>query len=141
MGKTFTKDRSETLYNKFMEWRERLLQLTKSIIIVEGKRDVDVLHKLGTFTEENIILSYSQKSFIKVEELIRQDTYKNYTLIPLVDYDRQGEEYLSELQSMKAKMDLELRRELRNLTRGKLIEFEDLLYVLKGSRVLGKIFL
>lgn len=132
MSQRLSKQKSETLYNKFMDWRDKLLDLKQTIIVVEGKRDIEVLHKLGVVEKDLVIIGYSQKSSIDVDIFITNETYKNYKIIPLVDFDRQGEEYLSELQSMSSKIDLELRRDLRNLTRGKLIEFEDLFYLLEG---------
>ena len=131
MSKHLPKDKSESLYNKFMDWRDKLLDLTKTIIIVEGKRDIEVLHNLGLRGEDPLILGYSQKSSVEVEELLSSEQYNNYTIIPLVDFDRQGEEYLSELKFITHNLDLELRRDLRNLTRGKLQEFEDLFYLLE----------
>lgn len=132
MSKKFTKDKSETLYNKFMDWREKLLQLHNVIIIVEGKRDLEVLILLGIKTIDNVIITYSQKSMVEVEELLQEDPYNKMMIIPFVDFDRQGEEYMQELESLSNKLDIELRMELRNLTRGKLEEFEDLLYLMKN---------
>lgn len=135
MSKKFSKDKSETLYNKFLDWRDHLLQLTNAIIIVEGKRDIEVLKSLGVTEPSNHIIGYSQQSSIAVEDLLTQEKYKNFIVVPLVDFDRQGEEYLSELKSMnvKSKIEVELRMELRNLTRGKLIEFEDLFHILEDK--------
>ena len=133
MSKKFSKDKSESLYNKFLDWRNHLLQLPNSIIIVEGKRDIEVLKNLGLNDSTNLIIGYSQQSFIDVEDLLAQEKFKNYTIVPLVDFDRQGEEYLRELKSLNVKMDIELRMELRNMTRGKLVEFEDLFHILQDK--------
>lgn len=132
MSQRLSKQKSETLYNKFMNWRDKLLDLKQAIIIVEGKRDIEALHKLGVTGKDLVIIGYSQKSSVDVDDFITNEKYKNYTIIPLVDFDRQGEEYLTELQSMSNKIDLDLRRELRNVTRGKLVEFEDLFYLLEN---------
>lgn len=131
MSKKLSKDKSETLYNKFLNWRDHLLQLTNSIIIVEGKRDIEVLKALGINESTNSIIGYSQQSSIDVEELLTQGKYNNQSIVPLVDFDRQGEEYLHELKLMNVKIDVELRMELRNMTRGKLVEFEDLFHILE----------
>lgn len=133
MGKNFTKDKSEALYNKFRDWRDKLLDLQNSIIIIEGKRDLAVLKQLGVQEISNTVIMYSQKSFIEVEEFLHEEENKDKQVIPLVDFDRQGEEYLKEIESMTNKVDLELRFDLRNMTRGKLQEFEDLLYLLKSK--------
>ena len=133
MPQQFSKQKSETLYNKFMDWRDKLLQLRDSIIIVEGKRDIEVLKALGLHESTSLILGYSQQSSIDVEEFLTQDEYKNFIVIPLVDFDRQGEEYLHEIKSMNIKIEVELRMELRNITRGKLIEFEDLFHILQNK--------
>lgn len=131
MSKHLSKDKSESLFNKFVEWRNKLLDLQQTIIVVEGKRDIEVLKKLGVTEQTNKIIGYSQISFVEFEELIQEGKYKDRIIIPLVDFDRQGEEYLVEIQSLSNNVDLELRREVRNLTRGKLQEFEDLLYILE----------
>ena len=137
MSRKFSKDKSESLYNKFVEWRTKILQLTNSIVIVEGKRDIEVLKNLGINEQTNVIIGYSQRSSITVADLLAQDQYKNYIIVPLVDFDRQGEEYLQEIKLMNdktnGKLDLELRMELRNLTRGKIVEFEDLFHILKNK--------
>lgn len=132
MSKRISKDKSETLYNKFMDWREKILQLHNVIIVIEGKRDLEVLEKLGVQLIDNLIITYSQKSMVEIEELLTEEPYKNMNIIPLLDFDRQGEEYMKELEIISNKIDMELRMELRNLTRGKLQEFEDLLYLLKS---------
>ena len=133
MSHHLSKQKSESLYNKFIDWRNKLLDLTKAVIIVEGKRDIEVLTKLGVTEGDNSIIGYSQKSSIEVEELLSQDSYKECVIVPLVDFDRQGEEYLAEIRGFPYKIDLELRLELRNFTRGKLIEFEDLFYLLENK--------
>ncbi len=132
MSQHLSKQKSETLFNKFMDWRDKLLGIKQAVIIVEGKRDIEVLYKLGVTNNTNIIIGYSQKSAVEVDDFLANPMYKDYVIVPLVDFDRQGEEYLTELQSMSAKIDLELRRELRNLTRGKLVEFEDLFYLMEN---------
>ena len=100
MKRKFSKDKSESLYNKFIDWRDKLLQLANAIIIVEGKRDLEVLKKLGINEQINLIISYSQQSSIDVVELLSEEPYRNYSIIPLVDFDKQGEEYLQEIKSM-----------------------------------------
>ncbi len=69
MSKKYSKDKSESLYNKFLDWRDHLLQLTNSIIIVEGKRDIEVLKGLGVTESSNLIIGYSQQSSGDVEDL------------------------------------------------------------------------
>ena len=91
-----------------------------------------MLEKLGVQTIDNAIITYSQKSMIEVEELLREEPYKNMKIIPLVDFDRQGEEYLKEIESLTNNLDLMIRVELRDVTRGKLQEIEDLLYLMKS---------
>jgi len=133
MSRKYSKDKSESLYNKFLDWRDNLLQLTNSIIIVEGKRDIEVLKSLGVNESSNLIIGYSQQSSVDVEDLLMQEKYKNLYVVPLVDFDRQGEEYLSELKSLNVRLAMELRMELRNMTRGKLVEFEDLFHILQDK--------
>jgi 5S rRNA maturation endonuclease (ribonuclease M5) len=70
-----------------------------------------------------------------VEEYISQGNFKEFVVIPLVDFDKQGQEYLQEIheisENLRIKVDSEIRRDLYNLTHGKLPEFEDLFYFLK----------
>jgi len=133
MAKKLSKATSETLFNKFMEWRDKLLDLEHSIVIVEGKRDIEVLKSLGLNETTNHIIGYSQQSSIDVEDFLKDNEKVFYSIVPFFDFDRQGEEYLSELKSLNVKLDMELRMELRNMTRGKLVEFEDLFHILQDK--------
>ena len=133
MNKNHTsRQKSDRIYSGFLKWREKLLNLQDAVIVVEGKRDAEVLFEIGIKQNSSVdIIQYSQISQIEFNEII-QVRFKDRKIIPFVDFDRKGEEYLSELKKFKH-CELELRHNLYSLTNGRLREFENLLFYLKKS--------
>ena len=122
--------KSDRIYSGFLKWREKLLDIENAVIIVEGKRDEEVLNKIGVNNKSTVkIIQYSQTSIIQFNENFNNNQFK---IIPLVDFDFKGNEYLNELKQYK-QCDLELRNNLYSLTNGHLIEFEDLLKYLNKN--------
>lgn len=129
-SKNTSRRKSDRIYSGFLQWREDLINLDMSIIVVEGKRDVEVLHSLGLNESSNVkIIKYSQIPLATFEDEINK-TNRNTKIIPLVDFDAKGEEYLQEIKQFKH-CDLELRNNLYSLTNGRLQQFEHLLIYLK----------
>lgn len=127
-----SKKKSDRIYSSFLRWREKLLELEEVVIVVEGKRDVDVLYEIGVKTTNKVnIIRYSQISLIEFADKMKTK-FQQSKIIPLVDFDEKGEEYLHELKKFKY-CDLELRYNLYSLTNGRLKEFEDLLNFLSKN--------
>ncbi len=94
-----------------------------SIVVVEGKRDVAALRKLGFYG--NICEFHSYKGLIRFVDSM--DSYKH--LIVLLDSDRKGKYLTSRIIKQlehRIKIDLSFKKKLRLITKGKIHHIEDL---------------
>ena len=67
MNKNHTsRQKSDRIYSGFLKWREKLLNLQDAVIVVEGKRDAEVLFEIGIKQNSSVdIIQYSQISQIE----------------------------------------------------------------------------
>ncbi len=94
-----------------------------SIVVVEGKRDLAALKKLGF--SGNICEFHSFKGLTKFADSI--DSYKR--LIVLLDLDRKGRYLTSKIITQlehRTKIDLSFKKRLSSITKGKIRHIEDL---------------
>ena len=94
-------------------------------IIVEGKRDIQSLRKLGI---EGIIISISKTPLFKIADELREENIKEVIL--LTDFDRAGRRYAkditAELESKKIKVNRSFRRDILKYSKGSLKDIEGL---------------
>ncbi len=129
--------KSERKLEKILEVIERLAtELTKgTLIIVEGRNDIDALHRLGL---EGDLLSAksSGKSFLDVlGEIERREKHK---VVLLLDFDRRGKELTKRLarhlEEMKMAPNLILWKELLSLVGHDVKDIEGLATYLETLR-------
>ncbi len=129
--------KSERKLEKILEVIERLAtELTKgTLIIVEGRNDIDALHRLGL---EGDLLSAksSGKSFLDVlGEIERREKHK---VVLLLDFDRRGKEWTKRLarhlEEMKMAPNLILWKELLSLVGHDVKDIEGLATYLETLR-------
>lgn len=95
----------------------------ESMVVVEGKRDLAALRKLGF--SGNICEFHSFKGLAKFADSV--DSYR--TLIVLLDGDRKGKYLTSKIISQlehRMKIDLSFKKKLVSITKGKIRHIEDL---------------
>ncbi|WP_328591220.1 toprim domain-containing protein [Methanolobus halotolerans] len=117
---------------------DELLQLTEegTIIIVEGKRDVRALNKLGIDGHFEMATHHSLSNFC--ENIV--NTGKN--IVILTDWDRRGNILMSDLtkhfQSFGTNPDVRIRERLRSIVQKEIKDVESLpTYVLKLRHITG----
>ena len=119
---------SETL-KALYDFINRLREKSKSVpVIVEGKRDYRILHKLGI---QNIY-TLSGKRYTDLLEEIPETTEE---VIILTDLDQQGEKIFKKLKSLFEKFNLKVddsfRKELKKFG---ILEVEHLSEIIFGNR-------
>ena len=123
-NKRLSRTLSDRIFSGIIEWRKNLLELEHGIIVVEGKRDAQVLDQLGITSKKITIIQYSQMSQYQFEDIVNSGNYKE--IIILTDFDPKGEEYLKEIRSSFNKINLDFRNDLYSITNGRVRQFEHL---------------
>ncbi|MBW9220749.1 toprim domain-containing protein [Methanothermococcus sp. SCGC AD-155-M21] len=106
-------------------------------IIVEGKRDIQSLRKLGI---EGTIISISKTPIFKLVDELREENIKE--IILLTDFDRAGRQYakdiIVELESKKIKVNRSFRRGILKYSKGALKDIEGLYnYIIRRQGNMG----
>ncbi|MCD6444239.1 toprim domain-containing protein [Candidatus Bathyarchaeota archaeon] len=109
----------EALDELFKEWRDG------ACIVVEGKRDRDVLEDLGLKTG---VVAFKTLNCC-ISDAIERLCYEDKVVI-LTDFDREGEELASRISDVLTRrgvdVNLEVRRKLSYILKGEVKGFEDL---------------
>lgn len=119
---------------------DELLQLAEegTVIIVEGKRDVRALNKLGVDGHFEMATHHSISNFC--EEIVNVNSGKN--IVILTDWDRRGNILMSKLtehfHSLGANPDVRIRERLMSIVQKEIKDVESLpTYVLKLRQITG----
>ena len=106
--------------------------LCGAVVLVEGRRDVEALQRLGVSGE---IVMTSQKSLLNLSECLARE--KKDTII-LTDWDERGEEVARQIavymEADGAKPDLNIRWALKGLLKKEITEVENLYTYLENLR-------
>lgn len=119
---------------------EELLQLARegTVIIVEGKRDVRALNKLGITGHFEMATHHSLSNFC--ENIVNNSSSKS--IVILTDWDRRGNLLMSNLtkhfHSLGANPNVRIRERLAAITQKEIKDVESLpTYILKLRQITG----
>lgn len=136
------------LKNSIFEYRKHLEQIEQildelfqhseegDLLVVEGKRDICSLEKLGI---DGDIETVSNKSLLDFSENV---AYTGKSVVILTDWDRRGEILASKLseylQTLDTDYDIEIREQLKSLVKKEIKDIESLYtYVVKLRSITG----